>query len=334
MFPSIPNSQLQMTALSRNTASVAQDFHNAGGRDKAIIDKFINSNNNNQPNKKSLMNDDASPNHQCSSIEANQPFNVNAYVFSTSIDDFTSDTQSMDSIDDSTTMTTHKNVSPPAVQRSSTAATTPNAKKRRQHLIDEKENEMMFADSTIRPHKQKTPSRSTSAAHDWKHIRPRSLETEPSRMPPSKCTDENCEKTEQPICDRPSDLPTINRINAIRYKHLVRMVSKKESCKSCQRHAHCMVLAHHTKRSLTIHRILWHSDQGNYDCIKCGHPFKKKYKRILHMQLSQRCNWVEMQHAVCYEWPSNRFEVHLARQMNSAHEKTAARIMDHFPFSN
>lgn len=286
-----------MAALSRNTASVAQDFHNAGGRDKAIIDKFINSNNNNnQPTKKSLMNDGASPNHPCSAIEANQAFNVNAYVFSTSIDDFTSDTQSMDSIDDSTTMTTHKNVSPPAVQRSSTAATTPKAKKRRQHLIDEKENEMMFADSTHRSHKQKTPSRCgndenvTNTSHDWKRIRPRSLEADASRMQSSKCANENCERTTKPTFDRPTDLRTINRINAIRYKHLVRMVSKKESCKSCQRHAHCMVLAHHTKRSLTIHRILWHSDQGNYDCIKCGHPFKRKYKWILHMQLCQRCN--------------------------------------------
>lgn len=293
-----------MTALSRNTASVAQDFHNAGGRDKAIIDKLIN-NNNKSSKKTALMNDLKSPNHQCASIEANQSFNENAYVFSTSIDDFTNDLRSVDS-NDLTTMTTQKNVSPPAVQRTSPTATgtaTANVKLRRKNLTNEKENEIKYTtDQTtmMMMHKQKHSSKIGSEECDWKGIRPRTLEEMSRRKQslPKKCPNENENENENvekqtfdDADDNASRAPlksaSSNRINAIRYKHLVRMVSKKESCKSCQRHTQCMVLPHHTKRSLLLHRFWRHSNaQGQYHCTKCGQLFRKKYKHILHMRLS------------------------------------------------
>lgn len=259
----------------------------------AIIDKFIN--NNNQSDKKSLMNDRISPNQQCSSIEANHSFNASAYVFSTSIDDFTSGTQSVDSID-TATMTTKNNVSPPAVQRSSTAtaSATTNARKRRRNLINEKENEITYWDNVMAA-KRKRSSKSDRAIYDWENIR--STFNEMARrvlQMPIKCTNENSEKVEKQAlgavsaAHAPTKVPPSNKINAIRYKHLVRMVSKKESCKSCQRHTHCMVLSHHTKTSLMLHRFWRHSHEhrGNHNCTKCGQMFEKKYKQILHERLN------------------------------------------------
>lgn len=243
----------------------------------AIIDKFIN--NNNRSDKKSLMNDRTSSKQQCSSIDAQ--------VFSTSIDDFTSGTQSVDSID-TTTMTTQKNVSPPAVQRSSsaTASATINARKRRRNLIHEKENEFTYTDNTMAS-KRKRSSNNGNAAYDWKHIRPRSLEEVSRRKQsmPTKCTNEN--STEMVVKYAPLKLSSRNKINAIRYKHLERMVSKKESCKLCQRYTHCMVLSHHTKRSLILHHFWRHSNdhRGIHNCTKCGQLFDMKYKQILHERL-------------------------------------------------
>lgn len=243
------------------------------------------------------MNDRASPNHQCSSIEANRSFNVNAYVFSTSVDDFTSDMQSADPIDFTTmtTMTTQKNVSPPAVRYTSTSTTataTANAKKRRRNLIHEKENEIMYAagntmtHKTLQSPKNGSGANGTRAAYNWKHNRPRTL-VEVSRRKCSASAAVYAEKKK--VSNAPAaKLASINKINAIRYKHLVRMVSRKESCKLCQRDDHCMVLSHHTKRSLSLHRLWRHSNgrRGTYKCTECGLLFTKRHKQILHMRLN------------------------------------------------
>lgn len=150
--------------------------------------------------------------------------------------------------------------------------------------------------------KQKRPSKIdsdenvASAASNWKHIRPRTLEEISRRKQsiPRNCTNVNYENVENPECNAvdtsraPIESSSINKINAIRYKHLVRMVSKKESCKSCQRDNHCMVLSHHTKRSLLLHRFWRHSNARScLRCTKCGQLFNKKYKQILHMRLNQ-----------------------------------------------
>lgn len=291
-----------MAALSRNTASVAQDFHNAGGRDKAIIEKLAI--NNNQSSKTALRNDRASSSDRCSSIETNQSFNVNAYVFNTSIDDFTHDTQSVDSID-ITTMTTQKNVSPPAVQRSFTGAANP--KLRRRNLTNEKENEIAYMDHTVTQKKSSKSGGGESVAYNWKGVHPRSLEEMSRRKQslPRKCSTANGTKDDaERVPDATAAAPPMqinqlspsNRVNAIRYKHLERMVSKKESCKKCQRHTQGMVLPHHTKRSLLLHRFWRHSNHnGCHGCAKCDQKFATKYKQILHMRLNHHWPTSEQQ---------------------------------------
>lgn len=84
-----------MAALSRNTASVAQDFHNAGGGDKiSTIEQ------------------------QTTSASIHQFNNdMNAYVFNTIIDDFTTDNY-YNKNDITLLLNKCKNVSPPALNAS------------------------------------------------------------------------------------------------------------------------------------------------------------------------------------------------------------------------
>lgn len=154
-FPFLPHSQMQMAALSRNTASVAQDFHNAGGGVKTftistslnedIIKQMIINHMKTASNDLSLSGTGTEPATKTTIIINNNAGDAkNSITIKTEADEAGAAAATVAN----ESMTMSKNVSPPAHHTS---------KKRRKSSTYEKENENIYITSVAAQSKVTEP---------------------------------------------------------------------------------------------------------------------------------------------------------------------------------
>lgn len=271
-----------MAALSRNTASVAQDFHNAGGGVKTFT-----SNHSAEENYKQII-----AKHTKNLASTKSPSKVNPSTIPKWID------YSMAS----------SNVSPPATNPNLDITTT--TKKRRStynkentenvipsrtqcNQTDQVTNLKQHFDTYIREQFYSPKKLPSSYGND---VSPKqksfTFESHPELEVSIKCEPNDSDRMEKRIRkqSQPRKIEQIDEIvstpddrsdlNKIRDKHLVRMVSRKKCCFKCK-NRNMIMLSYHTTASLLLH-TKW----------KHGHEKKlcelRKCKRV-HRRMQHKC---------------------------------------------
>lgn len=297
-----------MAALSRNTASVAQDFHNAGGRTKTFTNNHSAEENYKQiiaKHTKHLASSKSSP------TKSNPlPYSTNATASNIPkwID------YSMASA----------NVSPPATNPNHSDITT--TKKRRStnnkentenvipsrtqcnQTIDQVNLKQHF-DAYIREQFYNSPKKAPLLNDDAASPKRKliTFETHPElevsvageptdgtdrmekrgRKQPQPRKIEQIDEIVSPPSGDAAGNDGANDLNRIRDKHLVRMVSRKKCCFKCKNRNDMMVLSYHTTASLLLH-VKWRHGHEKRLCAqskcervnrkmqhKCGLQFSK-----------------------------------------------------------
>lgn len=264
-----------MAALSRNTASVAQDFHNAGGGVKTIFNKNI------------TMDD------LCKSTSA-----TNQQQFLTTIG-------KQQQIYSNNRMASN-NVSPPAnlkiINHSSTTAVT----KKRRKISQEKENENI---NLLHEYFDNKLMQRLHSDNNFIHHQPQpqsfpeiQIANESIWFPvPAKSFEKRNRKQSQPRKIEKNNVPAIasvveekrslicNNNNKLLDKHLLKMVSKKKRCNICEHKNKFMIMPYHKKSSLILHN-LWRHKIFKYNCKhpNCDRKFNMKYKLKIHLTIGHK----------------------------------------------
>lgn len=248
-----------MAALSRNTASVAQDFHNAGGGDKKDSIKNSTTKNNNNNNS----------NHNNNACEFR--FSKNSLECGIAIDSNVE------------TKVIQRKISPPALQ----------SNHEHRHVLSEKENNyrltldnVMSADAGVQHE-----CNNKNGFDDYLRVTiPSASIYQPKRIsgdaklsvtnkPNGKCNKK---------CVAKRRLAAMQRIEMLRDKYLLQMISKKLSCRYCDGKKSFMFIPYHNYLSLMLHKI-WRHPSRRYQCRMCLITFKHKYQQILHNNNRQLC---------------------------------------------
>lgn len=321
---------MQMAALSRNTASVAQDFHNAGGGIKTLT---INTSLTEDHIKQMIINHMKTASNELSFHDLSKT----AIVINSNLDDLVEKSAST-SVPTNQTMTMSKNVSPPALHP---------PKKRRKNSTHEKENENVYASSSTYSQLISalpiTPSGHSKQGFD-NYIRATHLTANRSTMKfpsglevltmgssasashqidtpidatisqkrrkqaqPRKCIDLTNEEIDQSNTNQSFIKTEINDRNTKETSVTATITSNVSTLNSIRdKHLNRMVAK---KKSCNIcnkfnscmvlpyHGIgslllhkLWRHSQQKYSCSQCGECFNKRYKCILHKKLRHRKN--------------------------------------------
>lgn len=239
-----------MAALSRNTASVAQDFHNAGGEDKT--DSIENS------TTKIISNKNNASEFRCSK---------NALECGIAID---------------------SNVETNAIQwKRSPPALHPNHEHRQpsSNELSEKENYMLTSDNSSSTNDGQPDGNNSKNGFDnylrvtipaaslsQKRIAGDAKYRATNSMSNGKCNMKRMVKRR---------LTAMQRIEQLRDKYLLRMISRKLSCRCCDEKKPFMIIPYHNYLSLMLHK-LWRHPNKRYHCRMCSITFKYKYQLVLH----------------------------------------------------
>ncbi|XP_055705576.1 protein charlatan isoform X3 [Phlebotomus papatasi] len=262
--------QLRMAALSRNTASVAQDFHNAGGGDKLIVPPSL-------AIIGSLMEQFMMQQQQVRWEESRGDENEESL------------NQCEQGCDSSGAMSN----SPPAINHYQNGG----SKKNRRRSCHDKEN------TNLIPHKcdkwdEKMWMREIIGMYNAHFGAQRSrkgqmvgqnrgTEQQVRKCQENKVVEDLGEKRQrkQP---QPRKIPQKDTTNVakIRDKHLTRLVSRQKSCQICVYKHKCVVMPFHSKASLILHTLWRHSRR--FQCPTCQESFTKRYRLLIHEQLAHK----------------------------------------------
>ncbi|GAB0087836.1 protein charlatan [Sergentomyia squamirostris] len=279
--------QLRMAALSRNTASVAQDFHNAGGGDKMIVPPSL-------AIISSLM-EQYMQQQQQESERWEESSGDGCEEAHHQVD------SSLSASGDSSGANSN---SPPAINHYQMM----NKKHRRRSSCHDKEN----TNYTI-PHKHcdkfddkmwmkeiisnfyahynggagmkrsklggngSIGQISQKLAQKNKEVQRHQVVVHVARGEESS-SEKRHRKQPQPRKIPQADTTNVARI---RDKHLTRLVSRQKSCQICVYKHKCVVMPFHSKSSLILHSLWRHSDP-RFGCTTCSATFTKRYKLLLH----------------------------------------------------
>lgn len=227
-----------MAALSRNTASVAQDFHNAGGGDKK------------------------------DSIKNSTRFSANSLECGIAIDSNVE------------TKAIKRKLSPPALQSNHEHRQQSSSEK-----LNEKENYMLTLDnsSSINGDVQ-LDGNNKNGFDDYLRV---TIPVAVSMLQKRIANDAKFSATHQSNgkcykrCAVKRRLTAMQRIEILRDKYLLQMISKKLSCRCCDEKKPFMMIPYHNYLSLMLHKI-WRHPKKRYHCRMCSITFKYKYQLVLH----------------------------------------------------
>jgi hypothetical protein len=272
-----------MQAISRNTQSVAQDFHNAGGGVKSTprkkstdtIDKYAENNNISQLSLLKLLIEAAVQQQKAMSTTNNSPPATSTSVNSTNLpmkrrrrslnDDKENSDLDSKGIDDGTRTTsdtinnTNKNNNSQANNR--------NINDIFDKLYNKSNN--MFLPTTF------TSEESNKSMLEFlQNNKEISISSVRKPMPENK----HQRKQTQPRKIAKAEQKTLSEILD---KHMMRLVTKKKCCWTCQASGRQDNCHYHTKASLILHQI-WRHRSGRFKCRACEKVFGRMYKLTLH----------------------------------------------------
>ncbi|XP_055623561.1 protein charlatan isoform X4 [Toxorhynchites rutilus septentrionalis] len=102
--------------------------------------------------------------------------------------------------------------------------------------------------------------------------------------------------SEQPDSS-PRKRPDASEIADIRDKHMIRLVTRRMSCRICQHQQRLENLDnchYHSKTSLILHNLWRHRAATANRCKSCGEQFPHRYKLILHQKTKHRSQKVKL----------------------------------------
>lgn len=243
-----------MAALSRNTASVAQDFHNAGGGDKKDLIKNSTTKNYNS-------------NHNGNEFR----FTKNSLECGIAID-FNVETKVI-----------QRKLSPPALH--------PNHELRQQSSSEqsEKENYLLISDNSLTSNGVQPECSNKNGFDDYLRVTIPAA-TFSNKQIANSAKFSAAKKPNRQLnnkCDVKHRLTAMQRIEILRDKYLLQMISKKLSCRCCDEKKPYMVIPYHNYLSLMLHKV-WRHPNKRYHCRMCSITFKYKYQQVLHNR--QHCH--------------------------------------------
>lgn len=281
---------MQMVALSRNTASVAQDFHNAGGGYKQqSIEQQAKKLFNKIKSEYQENNEDANliitPTINSATLQYSPPAtlnpikrrrrsshdkeNTNLGCFDRKSIDFTGIERHMKEVITRLYMDPF-NIGLP------TATTTLD-------LTNKSETENITFDdiSSVQDYLKNNKELTISIEPrknlnnnliDKITVEPVNLVSEKSRNR-KQAQPRKIEKTESTLTN-------------IRDKHLIRLISRKKHCRICQKNSDSILLSYQRKVSLIFH-TKWRHSSKRFKCRCCKEKFDQKYKLVLHKKIKK-----------------------------------------------
>lgn len=262
-----------MAALSRNTASVAQDFHNAGGGVKTTFHKNYTMD---ELCKSTLI---TNQQHQTTIAKQQQKYSNNKMA--------------------------SNNVSPPANLKITNHSTT--VTKKRRKISQEKENENInllceyfdanklmqrfnnvnqtfHSDNKNFIQQQQLSFPDIQIANESIWFEPKISEKRNRKQSQPRKIEKNIVAVPPPIEEKSKCYN-----NKLLDKHLLKMVSKKKRCNICEHKKQFMIMPYHKKSSLILHN-LWRHTFLKYNCKhpKCGQKFNMKYKLKMHLKIMHK----------------------------------------------
>ncbi|XP_055694412.1 protein charlatan isoform X2 [Lutzomyia longipalpis] len=250
--------QLRMAALSRNTASVAQDFHNAGGGDKLIVPpslaiigslmEQIMVQQQQQQQQQQMKREESHGDGNEESRDVTAKYGIGDFSGAMSN-------------------------SPPAIakknRRRSSCHDKENTNHGFPHKCDKWDDKMWMKEimgmytaymTAMKERRQKEVQQREEAACEKRHRK----QQKPRKIP-------------QTMID------TTN-VARIRDKHLTRLVSRRQTCQICIYRHKFVVMPFHSKASLILH-TLWRHSERRFACPTCHESYTKRYKLLLHQQI-------------------------------------------------
>lgn len=257
-----------MAALSRNTASVAQDFHNAGGGVKPTF-------NNRHELCKTTTTMTITKQHSITSIEK-RPY-PNGKLTSNCVSSPASNSKIQQTNNNLSSMTTkNRHISSPE-------------KENIYVLCEDKSIKTIHDNSVNNSLKLKRPRPELQIANESIWFETKSAEkrnrkqSQPRKIPINTFADDGTTATSsQLVVERCRQQQS--KENGLLDKHLLKMVSRKRSCNICPPRNQFMTMPYHTKSSLILHK-LWRHSCLKCMHLKCGRQFNMQYKLRMHIKL-------------------------------------------------
>ena len=287
-----------MQAISRNTQSVAQDFHNAGG---GVIPKKSNDNDNSSSNNNNLNQQQLSLLKLLIEAAVQQQramstsYSPPATPTSTNSTNLPIKRRRRSLHDDKENSSESKNVSKKlngGIESSTNDNTinnnnnininTNNANNKNINDIFDKlykKSYNMFLSSTFT-----TENSNKSSNFSMLEFLQNNKEISISSVAKTSSTKEENQMTKhqrKQTQPRKIEKSCKNRLSDILDKHMIRLVSKKKCCWICRMNGRQENCFYHTKTSLILHKM-WRHKNGQFKCNTCQMKFAKMYKLLLH----------------------------------------------------
>lgn len=282
---------MQMVALSRNTASVAQDFHNAGGgyKQQQSIEQQA----------KKLFNkikSEYQENHEAANLTVPSTINSAALQYSPPATSNPIKRRRRSSHDKENTNLgcfDRKSIDFTGIERHMKEVIT--------RLYMDPFNIGLTTATTL-DHTSKTETENItfndiSSVQDYlKNNKELTISIEPRKNLNNnlidKITVEPINLVSEKSRNRKQAQPrkiekTESTLTSIRDKHLIRLISRKKHCRICQKNPDSILLSYQRKVSLIFH-TKWRHSTKRYKCRCCKEKFNQKYKLVLHKKIKHK----------------------------------------------